>query len=249
MRIRSKFRDYYDSIQAHGQDESLVYVRETSDIVIPTAQVRQTTEERELQAFLADTVVKLPRVEARPHVSVYMGSLVADQGAVFFCGKVYPFHVVSIRPGPGDADPHEPRRVYSWDKEFDDLVTQPDGGRKSAGDWREVLARLTGSDHPAVNLKHRSPVVVRLPEQPSGPDFYPARTRPLRLVIDARLQDINFQKAVDPYTAFQEIEMYLGGVLGQSLDVPAPMTDQEKVASHGLDPVYGFRKLPGGKRR
>ena len=65
-----------------------------------------------------------------------------------------------------------------------------------------------------------------------------------RIIVDPCLADFNFQRVVDPYTAFQEISMFVGGVLADTRDPPSPMTDKEKVVSHGLDPVYGFRKPP-----
>ena len=52
---------------------------------------------------------------------------------------------------------------------------------------------------------------------------------------------------VDTYTAFQEIQMYISGVLGTNEDGhDTNQTEKEKVRQHGFDPKYGFRTRPKG---
>ena len=54
----------------------------------------------------------------------------------------------------------------------------------------------------------------------------------------------SIQKALDPYTVFQEIDMFLGGVMADVGDPPSPQTDREKIASHGMDVKRSFRNMP-----
>ena len=57
------------------------------------------------------------------------------------------------------------------------------------------------------------------------------------------LGDINFQSVVDPYTAFQELSMWVGGTLSSS-NGPNTVTitdDKVKIAKHGFD-QSSFRK-------
>ena len=63
-------------------------------------------------------------------------------------------------------------------------------------------------------------------------------------IVDPCLKDFHFNKVIDAYTAFQEIDMFLGGVLGDASDPPSPMTDRDKIVSHGMDLKWSFRKPP-----
>jgi hypothetical protein len=63
---------------------------------------------------------------------------------------------------------------------------------------------------------------------------------------DMSLKDIQFYRAVDPYTAFQEIEMYLGGIVPRPGAMTANIEDKYRVEQHGFD-KWSFRKMPQSK--
>lgn len=55
------------------------------------------------------------------------------------------------------------------------------------------------------------------------------------------LKPYQFMRIIDPYQAFQKIDMFLGNMAAP--EKPAPkQSDIEKVKSHGFDPKMGFRK-------
>lgn len=55
------------------------------------------------------------------------------------------------------------------------------------------------------------------------------------------LKQIGFAKALDPYTAFQELSMWIGGVLGgTSPEIVRITDDQVLIANHGFD-KHSFR--------
>lgn len=61
------------------------------------------------------------------------------------------------------------------------------------------------------------------------------------------LADMEFAKAVDPYTAFQEISMWKGGVLPADGPPMVEITDDRvKIAKHGFDHPLSFRKAKTG---
>ena len=65
-----------------------------------------------------------------------------------------------------------------------------------------------------------------------------------KLYINPKLKDYHFAKVMDPYTTFQEIQMYVSGVLGVSKDgTEFPATEKEKVAQHGMN-KWSFRRPP-----
>ena len=56
------------------------------------------------------------------------------------------------------------------------------------------------------------------------------------------LKQIGFAKAVDPYTAFQELSMWIGGVLGgTSLETVNIKDDKVLIENHGFDKISSFR--------
>lgn len=65
------------------------------------------------------------------------------------------------------------------------------------------------------------------------------------LIINPRLKDWGFQSVKDPVTAFQEIYMYISGVLGVSVPKMVKITDKEMAKKRGHDDKYSFRKPPG----
>jgi len=56
------------------------------------------------------------------------------------------------------------------------------------------------------------------------------------------LKSIGFQKALDPYTAYQELSMWVGGVLaGESPKTVKITSDKVLLEGHGFDNVFLFR--------
>jgi hypothetical protein len=56
------------------------------------------------------------------------------------------------------------------------------------------------------------------------------------------LKKIGFAKALDPYTAFQELSMWIGGVLGgTSPEIVTIKDDKVLIENHGFDNRFSFR--------
>lgn len=63
-----------------------------------------------------------------------------------------------------------------------------------------------------------------------------------RIVINPILQNIEFQRVYDAYTAYQKLNMFINGILsGQSPKMVA-ISDKDRLAKHGFDTKMGFRK-------
>ena len=67
------------------------------------------------------------------------------------------------------------------------------------------------------------------------------------LTIDPILKDYEFYKVVDAFQAFQEISMFIGGVLGRGEKEIIVVEDKYKIAQHGFD-KWSFRKEPETKK-
>jgi hypothetical protein len=67
--------------------------------------------------------------------------------------------------------------------------------------------------------------------------------------INPRLADYQFQSFIDPYTAYQEIDMWISGILAFPPNFMVTVSDQTLVKKHGFDEEYGFRTRPHAKKR
>jgi len=69
-----------------------------------------------------------------------------------------------------------------------------------------------------------------------------------KFLVNPILKDYEFFKVFDTFQAFQEIQMFLGGVLGKNEKEIIQVADKYKIAQHGFD-KWSFRKMPeDGKR-
>jgi hypothetical protein len=159
-----------------------------------------------------------------------------------FCGKFYPFvyrvteHKVDriiwdVEEAVG-ALPKSKYRYY-WD---DDRIDSEAGIRKFFDRKYPELERLFH--------EHRTPIF----------GFEPAKQRrwgsrkenPYEsLVLSPNLKDIKFYKVKDPISAFQDIYMFVSGVLGAPAKKAKPIDDKIMAVSKGHDGEYSFKKPPG----
>jgi hypothetical protein len=247
MRIISPFRDYYDGVQGLGFDDKIVYTRESVQTELPGFGTYRFTKNKSKKKEISDVLP--PFHNAHPE----LGYLPAPQGAwklrresfhcpwkgnetmspttgmLYFCGKAYPFYLA-----------HRLREdsLFSHQPGFEKLVDQAarksrwDRSRSNPTPYRQWIEEHTGKEiDPELHFQHKSPIILFI-----------GKTR----IVNPCLKDFAFQRLIDSYTAFQELDMFMGGVMGEAKDPPAPMTDVEKIKSHGMDTKWSFRKPPGG---
>ena len=64
----------------------------------------------------------------------------------------------------------------------------------------------------------------------------------IKTKIDIKLSDIEFQKIVDPFTSFQELSMFISGVMGGKSPPIIQLKDEDLIGKHGFD-KWSFRKM------
>jgi len=73
------------------------------------------------------------------------------------------------------------------------------------------------------------------------PPKYPKDEREFQ-VNPFTLKQLDFARALDPYTAFQELSMWIGGVLGgTSPEIVTIKDDKTLIEGHGFDNRFSFR--------
>lgn len=68
-----------------------------------------------------------------------------------------------------------------------------------------------------------------------------------RFIVNPILSDYEFYKVFDSFRAFQEIQMFMGGVLGMGEKEIVEVADKYKIGQHGFD-KWSFRRKPEKNR-
>jgi len=195
-------------------------------------------------------------IDKPPPVSAY--DIVDYRGYVLFCGRFYPYWEINEKCR------------YSFKAILKGLREPPVGYYNYADDEREVRKRRVKIAKQLESRKSsRHPILYRTTlltekslrefrENVSLADteeilrkyhtpvihFRDRKTVKTNLIeINPRLNKLNFQSVVDPYTAFQEIEMFVGSQLAVQRDPEVHVSDEIKAESHGFN-KWSFRRPP-----
>ena len=248
MRIISKFGDYYDSALGFGIDTTCIYVRKKEKIQVPKE--------------LKDSIYSSGRYN---RYTTPVGNYSYEYRSIFigFCGKVYTALVVKkIHPKKDDID-------SNWDKDviynIDDFVkfftTEKHGylfdvtkNRRYKYIEDEKIRVKEFFELHKVTDKHidlfhelNIPIFViggnildSVELLKDGSKFdHNGRI----MMVNYPLKDYKFYKIFDSYTAFQEINMFVSGVLKRSEPVTTDVSEACKVSQKGFD-SWSFRKKP-----
>jgi len=251
VRIISDFKDYYDCIQAMGQDQSLIYLRNRT--VINLVKNRSVTWN--FPGFIG------PNRESPVGVR---------QSIVGFCGRIYPVIQLERVNGISDADnldcpaldiglttcftmddvnrfheQHLTEEAFQgycfrghrwWHKSGFSGIRQNEFQKF----FELCEAGATAPNHTKYFAEYRCPIFVA---QRANFEY---KTE-ARLTINSSLKDVEWVRRFDPSMAYQEISMFLGNMA--SPEKPIPKIDDETMAeAKGFD-KYSFRKDPSSKKK
>jgi len=216
MKIISKFHNYYDGVGA--VDPSIIYHRVQKDFT--------------MSIVFQKTMDFLSGLRFRRLLDFKIGDLRAlEPGVLGFCGVTHPFVVVDRAEVPVQ---------FLFDQEC--LIFLKEHNKKETPYLRsnpqniDSLARFAFPE--SMYHEYNIPIL-----QYSVIPFGTLRDN-VRLRINPCLRDLRFGKIIDPYTAFQEIQMYLSGVLTNNPDPPVKVSDRSKILGKGFDYKWSFRKRP-----
>ena len=245
MEIISKYKDYYDGTVGYGIDKTIRYERTVSGIETPKEFDKIVSQ------FSPDSYWRSYNYGFVPSDNV-------NVVVIGFCGKLYlgiEFSKTIKSKNPMVEDKIVKEIIYDietikeklkplWKKRVRYVYNYKPKDKEVEFD--NYVAKLNGTDASEWFRKYNTPIFawgswginegVRWHEQL---DLNSA------LIFNPILKDYQFARVFDPYTAFQEIQMYISGVLGvNDLDGKGmPMTEKQKVGQHGMD-KWSFRKPP-----
>ncbi len=230
MRIISKFTDYYDCGQSYGIDPNLIYFRTPQKLTFGPSHDRHS-----LVVEACSSVPKCPRI----------GSF--QRAILGFCGKLYrvftfdddnsggadlslaPFltsggAVARIRKRVEERsyDPRLLRIARAWLDERDQDMSSNEWYRKGdcrfdkdvkRSDWEHLTQTITHPCHLELFHLLQTPIFI----------MQSVWMEQISVNTNISLKDTGFIQFFDPFTAYQEIAMFLGGVLALPKDNP-PLT-------------------------
>ena len=118
--------------------------------------------------------------------------------------------------------------------------------------YAQARERFLAADFTELHLRHGAPVLLlaspdtlrsRHTQQKETQTDEALRSN-VRIITNPRLADLNFASVLDPFTCFQALSQFIGGVVpGQQMPM-VEISDKSKIQKKGFDPKYGFRTRP-----
>lgn len=236
MMILSSFRDYYDSCASHGVDMTVKYHRQPRELNLRAETGPDGDVIKRINSDLQRLKDKLPPLTGRIPL-VYVG----------FCGKIY----AGLRPSVDQRSGRIFRKPVALGRPERSQVN------RMVWDARDIHVEDLDAEHSAFSYfcrKGDKTIRQWLEIRGDGPiteavDFF-QRQRAVSfvayddiIIFDPCLEDYRFQRVVGGTDAFQQIEMFITGVLGSPPNPMIELTDQDRVQAHGFD-QHSFRRAP-----
>lgn len=149
---------------------------------------------------------------------------------VIFCGKIYP--AIELTKTPNDKHLSPIKTILYTESAFLDYLTENKLKLKTSKDYNYLsnFYSVSGKEIETEFLITNKITNIIL-------DDY-------NLFINPKLSTYEFFKVLDVYTCYQELEMWMSGVLAYPQNIMIEVEDEIKVTKHGFDLKYGFRKRP-----
>ena len=238
MRIISKKHDYYDKVMIHGADPTVVFNRK------PVEHKDLAEFSQELDNYFRSSF-KLTRGGYRS----------PDLFAVIFCGRIYRgIRIHTRRAANWLIDVYDETYCYNTEETMkiakDKKIDMDQGCRNRVyidGKYVkipierrvEMFFEDVGSDK-FMSLMIEKRCSILLIERTSVYNLS------LRAVENPTLKKVAFFKAIDPYTAYQQLSMFIGGILPKETMPLVEISDEDMIVKKGFD-KWSFRRMKGDK--
>lgn len=228
MYIISKTNDYYDSVgKQYGIDKSVPYIRKKEKI--------------NNKDISKDFHILEDNIEYRLE---YPSNNHTQWSIIGFCGKLY----VCLRIEGEEKYDYKEEDKFIFSEEIIGKLEEAIAEGKDINNWwvrsyRQVIEQIRSIESKDISnlfYKYKIPVFVY--------HLYSRHFGERGLVFNPVLKDYQFYRIKDTFTAFQEIQQYISGVIGVSNMEEKPVDDKYKILAAGFDLKTSFRKDKGKKK-
>jgi hypothetical protein len=239
MLIISKKKDYYDGVVGTmGVDKTIVYNRDTIELEnrdIPNAFKGKNTfwgvkfRENPFHALSYVSIKKEYKDICDEHAHFIIG----------FCGKLYigwKLYREII------TETHAISTDISYNIDFMKTILEPKSWHNNLAD---NINYVLSYDALPIFRELKAPVFIY--DGDFGRTSFD-RKRSIynsfkpKFFVNQLLKDYEFYKVFDTFQAFQEVSMFMGGVLGAGEKNIVEVADKYKITQHGFDYKFSFRK-------
>jgi len=161
-----------------------------------------------------------------------------DCGIIGFCGKIYPFIILTVK----DAE----KKIVKKDivHTFAEFEKKAKEYRFEEHDYDYYSRRQfdVAKDHFQKDFSRYEKVFYKY----KSPIFVKNRVKYEEMILNPNLRDYEFYRVIDAYSAYQELEMFLGnlGIKNDTVNID----DKYRIEAHGYD-KFSFRASKGKKKR
>lgn len=237
MRIISKHRDYYDTIQAYGVDTTSTYIRKIEKL-----------DSKSNETKLIYRLLFPEEHYLRRNISLHINDEnfdIYDFKVIFFCGKLYPLFIFK------KTIKENTRYFNCYSIEDVDITIKKYGNKRIKSVWLNKKKKYTYHFNRYVtkpviekrfNLILPTNTLLDLHHTFEVPYFIYSELNNT-LEFNPILKKYSFYKIHDTFTAYQEIDMFLSGILGGQSPKTIELSDSMRKAKHGFD-KWSFKTPP-----
>ena len=262
MYIISKHTDFYDSVGSqYGIDKSIIYKRERIELLENKGGFFGPIK-KVLTGY--GTHLDFPNhaiLKAAPGNPKSTLNVRKYWYGIGFCGKFYVCLKIVVEKGTPAQTPYgfaEDKEYFLYSDQFlpimEDEVKNTPQPKKYAWRWSAPtnynhvinnIKALENLDYSSVFYDRKVPAFMFLIEGNSRLNDNQYNYNP---VLNPILKDYLFFKVKNSFTAFQEIQQYISGVIGIGNNEPIVTDDKYKIIAAGFDVKTSFRKDSGKPR-
>jgi len=256
MKIISKYSDYYDSAMGSGYDPTLIFKREGAfdKSIVSTVDFGNSYITRDGESLYFEKKLNpeyfgygyMPRNKnarnlhnnrrilknifeqySKRNVNV----ITSEVDVIGFCGRFFVMYSISYFMDYRS----EVFRVIDKKNSLFKKLDKKEQDRIVVGEVKDLI-RGNAND---IFLHLNCPIFHLRPINHSNK---------IRIIRNPVLQDLGFAAIFDPYTAYQELSMYMGSVFAPSEPDMVDISDKDMSKAKGFDD-WSFRKYPTKRKK
>ncbi len=262
MKIYSKFKDYYDVVQSYDIDDDIVYRRSRKCVDISSLKYLNT---KRFHLHVPNLNKNLCR---NINIKSFDWGIVGIAGRchlffkILYHPKTFPLENPLERPKLVDASifsngrwiiekqlvlPPPKQAIFYFQDEIDDFFLHKIS-KRSLKNWHDAYSYDCLKKMFATNsllFNEMCTVLEKIFINEKVPVFSLAEET--QITLNPHLYELEFQRKVEPFTCYQDIRWYLGGVLGMPERSLTVISDEIRAQQHGFD-KNSFRTMKGDKK-